>query len=398
MRKLEKYLILLYFAICPIELALHLIIVSTTKYVGILIVIIWGLRVLSNKERIELHYQKHNILFLLWLMYCIVSLCWGNTSLYTYSYITTYLEMGALYFVCIETKWTSDDIRHYLYASLFGSLLMSIFVYFYGDTHFVGRTVVVFFGKSCDPNQLAANIIPGALVAAWICFDNKRTKIIRVLCSLAFAFILITILQTGSRGGFISILMGLIVLVTLGQKKHTAIHILYVFFIGIVVFYLVTQLSTSTRDRLMDFESYSNLYAGKGNRLTIWKDLLDDFDFRWIFGHGPGSTISYFLTIYGQLQGVHNTFLLVLYEVGIIGFCLFIYPFVYLIKYNIDNKNGILLAIVISALICSFFLDALILRYIWNGLILCEMYCVCKSNVEEYYIKPIGKYIKKLSN
>ena len=39
MRTIEKYLIAFYFLICPIEIALHLVVTSTAKYAGLMILL-----------------------------------------------------------------------------------------------------------------------------------------------------------------------------------------------------------------------------------------------------------------------------------------------------------------------------------------------------------------------
>ena len=178
MRKLEKFLIFIYFAVCPVELALHLVIQSTTKYVGLLIVLVWGLMILANNDDISIYYTNHTLSFALWLIYCIITLIWTKISVYSYDYLITYLEMGLLYFVCVEIRWTEKDVCHFLYAILLGSISVAILVYFFGEARFVGRTVINLLGKYCDPNQLAANIIPGALVAVWIMLDKKKPIII----------------------------------------------------------------------------------------------------------------------------------------------------------------------------------------------------------------------------
>ena len=123
--------------------------------------------------------------------------------------------------------------------------------------------------------------------------------------------------------------------------------------------------------RVLDFESYTSTYANGSGRTVIWKALLSSFDIHWIWGHGVGSSISYFKEIYGKAVAVHNTFLLVLYEVGIFGFGIYFFSYVYMAIYH--RRNEALFSILIGSLISSIFLDALNQRYIWNSLILCIM-------------------------
>ena len=158
------------------------------------------------------------------------------------------------------------------------------------------------------------------------------------------------------------------------MPKRTDIKKVLVLCVSIVlVWYSISLLPEGTSERLLGFSTYTDKYDNGQSRLTLWKDMFDDFDAQWFIGHGVGSSITFFQMLKGTLQGVHNTFLLVLYEVGIIGFCFWLFPYIAMLFYNISRRNHVIAGVLIAALLSSFFLDALIVRYIWNALILSIM-------------------------
>lgn len=87
------------------------------------------------------------------------------------------------------------------------------------------------------------------------------------------------------------------------------------------------------------------------------KDVIKDNIF---FGAGIGNYILELKNKYPDqksfsYQPVHNTYLLILSEIGIFGFLFFIFILLYLIKQNLRQKNSIGVAIIISIVIMMMF-------------------------------------------
>lgn len=373
MQVLLKLLITLYFFLCPAEMALNVIFGSTAKYVGMAIFGVWGLSVFAYGRDALIKLTKHNTTLLLWLFYCVMSLAWADTSSRTNVYLTTYIQMGALFFICTQGNWTKKEINLYLTAYYFGSIIMAAATLFFGDSEFSGRGTITVLGRFCDPNQVAANILPGVFISFNQLVKKSKKNSSKALHLLAIAVTAFAVFYTGSRGGLVSLLIGMFLLVTINLISGT-LQIRYGILIALVGIIAIMQLPKETSSRLLEFDSYTETYSNGGNRLTIWASMLKDFDAQWFVGHGVGSTISYFYQIYGELKGVHNTFLLVLYEVGFVGLFFFLFPFASLGVYHFCRRNALYAAVLAGALAGSFFLDALNLRYIWNALMLCTMY------------------------
>ncbi len=370
MRTIEKYLIALYFFICPFEIALHLVVPSSTKYVGLMILLVEACILISKKREAIVSLSFSSISILLWALYCVISLFWTSLNNYTYEYITTYVLMSILLIVTTLELWDLDTINIYRKAYLLGSFLMAITTVFFGGGSYSDRETIVIFGKECDPNQVAANILPGIVFFLDIALDKKKNEMLN-LCGYAGAiFCIYSVFLTGSRGGFVALAVSIIAVLIIAKRNNRllVIHIIFTILIGLIGFsYLFRQQEW----RVLDFGHYTSTYANGSGRTVIWKALLKSFDHKWILGHGVGSSISYFQDIYGRLVAVHNTFLLVLYEVGFLGFGIYISSYLYMAIYH--RRNEVLFSILLGSLISAFFLDALNLRYIWNSLILCIM-------------------------
>lgn len=380
MRKIKECLVILYFFICPCELVLNKAITSSTKYVGILIFAFWIIDILYNFRNTQFDFAGHTKALLLWLGMCLLSLAWGNNSELTMPYLITYLEMGLLVILLIQVEWSEKEIRRFLFAYYFGSVCLSMAVMMFGETRFMGRATIVFMGRNCDPNQVAANIIPGALISLYYSINGKIKKVYRLFSAFTFLLTIYTIFLTGSRGGLLGIGVGVLFTYFLQERGTNFNKFLYMLFFAALVWFALSLMPKETTDRILAFDTYTDTYSNGENRLTIWRSLLKTFDAQWMIGHGVGGSIAYFVETVGIQRSVHNTFLLVLYEVGILGFGCFLFPYISMLFNNIRRRNSVFAGILLASLVSAFFLDSLNFRYIWNGLVLCVM----KYNCEEF--------------
>ncbi len=371
MRTIEKYLIAFYFLICPIEIALHLVVTSTAKYAGLMILLTEGCILLSRRKNMDVNFSFGSAATLFWIAYSAITVIWANTNSLTFEYLTTYAMMGALLFACTMETWNEAEIDLFVRAYLIGSILMAFTVIFFGGGGFSDRETIIIMGSECDPNQVAANIVPGAMLSFDRFFGEKTNRKTKIISLASFVLCTYSIFQTGSRGGFAALALGVAYLLFVAFRKG-AVKIWMILLAVVVGAVSVSYIPVFTEGRVLDFGSYNATYSNQLNRVIIWQKLLSTFDEQWIWGHGVGSTVNYLERAIGKVTAVHNTFLHVLFEVGFAGFSLFIFPYVTMIR-RYYKKNGALVSVLLGAMVCSFFLDALNLRYLWNGLMLCIM-------------------------
>jgi hypothetical protein len=142
--------------------------------------------------------------------------------------------------------------------------------------------------------------------------------------------------------------------------------------IVVVVFALVVireYLPLDAYKRLFELPSYK----GGSDRDVLWKNAWELYsrDFlTMVFGAGWGTA-----TVYTGLElAVHNTFLTMLCDVGIIGVALFIIPIVYMVFNLLKVKIILPVILLVSQFAPAFFIDAINKRFFWNALFILIIY------------------------
>ncbi len=178
------------------------------------------------------------------------------------------------------------------------------------------------------PNHLAGLLESLALlaVARW-CFG--RFKSVGRVMTLYFALTaLVGVAMTGSRGGYISISVGIVVLFALAiwavKKLRSRKYWKTLCIVGvIVVSLLIGGLYAMTQSALI--QNRIDLMADTGNmRLLMWAAAIKQFHLSPIFGTGSG-TYLYFgrqfrsAFVQNDPQHAHNDYLELLCEYGVVG-------------------------------------------------------------------------------
>ena len=119
-------------------------------------------------------------------------------------------------------------------------------------------------------------------------------------------------------------------------------------------------------DRVSRFDSLSA--DGGSGRMTLWKNAITTFNKNPLVGIGINSTLSYNSLYYGTKGYIHNTFLEVLSETGIIGICMYMLFLIVLLKivysvYRKDNNTVFLVGTIIAMLIQMCFLSILLQEF-----------------------------------
>ncbi len=71
---------------------------------------------------------------------------------------------------------------------------------------------------------------------------------------------------------------------------------------------------------------------------------------------------------------MHNTYLCVAFETGILGLALFITPFISTFSSALKRKDALIVTVMVANMVAAFFLDALHVRFLWNALIFGVVY------------------------
>ena len=180
---------------------------------------------------------------------------------------------------------------------------------------------------TADPNDVAMTLAL-AVPMAWYLGMTSRQPLVRWICRAYLPLGLLALALTGSRGGLLAALVGLLIVpLTMTRlspgRLATAIALLALSG-ALAVAYVpqtVFQRFGTTKSSMEDLSL--------GGRFEIWKAGWHAFTYRPLAGYGAGAfkrAASPWLG--GQERVAHNSFLSVLVEQGMIGFLLYLMIFV----------------------------------------------------------------------
>ena len=207
-------------------------------------------------------------------------------------------------------------------------------------TQVFGRELLRSYGTFPHPNVAAAFIVFSLIIASSYLFKGPRNKLILALAAIA-------ILLTFSKSAIIVLFISLIILFYSGKKLILLFFSLFTF----GFFWATTYLSSPV--------------ATIAERLLLAQVALDISGKNLLFGVGSNNFIlelsSLHLTSLSQtrlLQPVHNVFLLILTENGIIGLLLFTLV-LFVVSKNIKNKTS-------AALFVGILIYASVDHFLWT--------------------------------
>ena len=181
-----------------------------------------------------------------------------------------------------------------------------------------------------NANSIAIKMAVSILIVLWRCLQHGKLETpFRLLLLVP---LLLLLLMTGSRGGFLALVGGLLVLVVGFPAKNTIIKILFIIgsvlaFIGL--FYVLQHFDVM-RDRLVDSIETGN----SSGRDVIWKYYLDVIKANPVLGvgySGMEQASSQFFHI--PNRSPHNVFIEIGLYAGVIGL-LFYGLFLFRIIFN----------------------------------------------------------------
>ena len=258
-----------------------------------------------------------------------------NFSFHT-SYITTYVRI--LYGAVIFSFLMSDEKSK-------SSILFLLGVICYLTLFESG----VFFFKNIDPiiniNEILIYLL--LILALFPLFkDNTGGKDMY----LYLLFIGLIFLYSGSRQAILSLAFGVFLLLIYSLRraplKRIALNFIYVIVLFLPLAYLVVT-SFDAGDMWVEKIAFINIfsedfmsikYAGDNKRIEAALFVYGSISFDYyLFGHGVGSS----MVNYGKGMVLHNGYLTILYELGVLGIFAVMYmlivsfrPFVYSFGHN----------------------------------------------------------------
>ena len=214
---------------------------------------------------------------------------------------------------------------------------------------------IVIFGATFDPNFVGLTFVMSYILL----FDNILRNKNRLISFFGIFLLLIAIIYTSSRGNFVGLVIGtlLVVISFLKDKKiKIKFKVISIVLVIIVLLFIINYFSTMLSIQWSRMAVVST-YEDNG-RFTLWLESIQLFKLHPLIGNGVHSM--YY--IYGKAS--HNTYLQILVVNGIIGFLL-MGIFLFLLYKKVKRYEKILSIAFITLLIQIFFLDAFDNRCVW---------------------------------
>lgn len=325
-----------------------------------------------------LYYYKWNIqlttytkFVLLWFVFKIFSIGWSNFSNTDISRLFI-SQIGMVLLLCAMCGAVHDEklpkamVMSNYWCSFFLGILTIFFHRSYKSEVFVARQVLTLFGQQNDPNNCTAFLSIGIAIAAYSLIAEKRMKILNIVVILVNGY---GIMLSGSRTGFL--LMGAIILFLIflpNKEDKISIYkfikkIIIVLIVSVIGVWAVSKyLPAASLNRMLAFEEYS----GGSGRASIWAEAWELIKQRPLFGWGWGG-------YYVGTGIVHNTYLTMLCDTGLVGFILFMVPIGKLLKKLTKKKYQLALVILITGVFPAISIDSINKRYFWNAIIIAIM-------------------------
>lgn len=242
----------------------------------------------------------------------------------------TYLQLAVMSILVWQLCRTRDDHMVLLQAFMLGSgVLAGRIVYDFITNPFVANaehSMERYTGFGGNPNGLAA-IMALSLPLAWFLANFWARGLLRWLNFAYLPVGILGIILTASRGGFVTALAGLLIIPLtfryLGRGHRFGVAV-FIVLAGVLLYSLVPA---GNFERLAG--TSAEISEGNvSNRSQIWAAGLQLYTENPIIGTGTGSFTRAVEPILGYSMPAHNAWLLVLIEMGIIGFVLFVGNFI----------------------------------------------------------------------
>ena len=329
------------------------------------IIVLSGLYILFNNGKLKI--DKGVKYIMIWFGFECITLVWARDYEIFRLHFLTMIGFVVLLLCITQPPIDKKLITNMVYSFWIGSFLIGFLSLFFHSTYhfqsqFSARQVLTLRGVQTDPNNQAIFLMYGISISLYYLFVRREKKI---FCIGTIVINMISMMMTGSRGGFLSFgVMVFIVIFFVVKDWKTKIWsiIATIVIVLLIVRFAPSILNSATLERLIQFDEYE----GGGNRVTIWKNaltLINENPFYYLVGAGWGSYNNY-----NGWAGIHNTYLEIFCNTGSVGLILFFFPIVHIVRKLWKNENYLPIFIVISVSLPALFIDCINKRFFWNAI------------------------------
>lgn len=306
---------------------------------------------------------KWFVCFFIYTLFSCLFISHGNG---TFDKLVRYFFELLLFWIFINSKLSLDKticlIKFYTLSCL--GIVIKMAIQHTSLPEDPDRYSIMNFVKIMDPNFLSALFVLPTIILFYRLLHERKAKKTYIL----FILFVLAILATGSRGGLISVGIGCMILFLKDGSLKKKILFIFLSFIVLMV------LAAFEADKL-DRYSIENLNDGSNVlRFQLWSVAWDIFMSNPIFGRGANSMLNLGMAYGARINiMVHNTYLEILADYGILGFIMWVAPFILILRKSVKQKHLLVTSILVATFFCAFFISAQDSAFFWQNIILSYM-------------------------
>lgn len=264
-----------------------------------------------------------NLVHLLLVIYTISTLLtlFIDRSTESIEFVIGYFLNAAIYICMTVVSYNERELEFFENTQIAVLALITGWV-LYSNSLYYERTTLAIFGQVSDPNYFVGYFIFPLVVTMKKIVHSKY----RVLYLLLMVLSLYVVFQSGSRGGFVAVLITIAAFALIYPEKIK--FKIWLLLVGIGFFALLWNvLSPMLPDKVLERMSVDAVIESRGtHRFDIWVSALNQIknsSWELIFGRGINAMHTMIIAGTETPAVIHNQFIQVIYSQGVIGFVTF---------------------------------------------------------------------------
>lgn len=384
-KHLSTYGLALFLFLTPFEYPLaDLVSVSPLRLVGLLAM---GLALADILIQHKFRIDYRIIGIVLWLSYGLFSYFWAIDQTRWMSYYSIYLNNALMFLLLSTLTFTKYEVNFLKKSMVFGVGALLLYMTFvpnaviYSD--YQHRLTLNAGTEGLDQNYLAALMLVAFGLVFYDLCNGGQKKVYKLVSIVFCAAIAYYAFLTGSRSGLIALLLIVLLSLNTSWKTRLSIGIPLVLFLFVVLPLIAQHVPEGLLDRF-SLKALTGQEAESGTRLLIWRRALESLgSVKVFFGYGAGAS----QTVIGNALGrgdaaIHNHYLAMVVETGIIGFLFMNVPIFKMFKDTFKKDKGAAVAFA-GILLMAFFLDVVTTKFFWAAMILLSICCAAENNPQK---------------
>ena len=298
-----------------------------------------------------------------WCAFMTFSIFWTlNTRLSLWAIFQVVLIFIMTFSVVVYVR-NFNDLKRILKAYYVAALVMMLYVFsFMNITNLEGSRLGVEDDSGWNPNYISTYLALAIYAGYYVIWRTKKCIfLLRTFYLISTTLMLVIIALSGSRTGFLAMLIPLFVIYVVKSKNAVRGVLLGLIttIITVVIVMKVPVLFSNIGERLLEMINILNEgeYAGgDASRLFLANYGIEWFKQSPLFGYGINCfrVMSDTQTIFaGRNFYAHNNYVELLVDVGIVGFMIYYYLYFYMLKkkkYVQENIRPVFMGIFIFLL------------------------------------------------